>query len=196
MKDSASRWYNFATSKRITVTAIISEALMLIAIILLGDAVANENLNLPTPLAQHIPISFGIACVIILQYVILTTELFARYRDDTRGMTLPIAFIPGGTILRSVIMFILIAPVITLKLVVYFLSVLLAFVFQICRIHKFRDPAKILDFITDKTDTLLEPIEYFVNKTYNLLYFHKIHANSSIFTSIFNGSLSLWCINH
>ena len=89
-------------------------------------------------------------------------------------------------------MVVAIGAVVALKLLVYFLSVLTAFATQILRIDKWCSTAKWVDFV----DRFLEPIEYGVNRLYNWLYFNKIRANSSVFTSMFNGSLSFWCINH
>lgn len=189
--------YRVAGNKWLTIAAVAFEVLMLIAVILLGDSLAKNYLGLPTPLAQHVPIKWALGVVLAIQYLIVFTELVARYRDEQKGLlTIPIVLLPGGILVRAGIMFILAFLVILLKLLVYFFAVLFAFVFQILRIDKFRGPSVFIDFITDKTDSGLEKAEYGVNTIYNLLYFHKIYANSSVFTSIFNGSLSFWCINH
>ncbi|MBO4349605.1 MAG: hypothetical protein J6A01_01490 [Proteobacteria bacterium] len=188
--------YRVASNKWLTIAAVTFEVLMLIGVILLGDSLAKNYFELPTPLAQHVPLNWALIAVLVIQYCIVFTELVARYRDEQKGITIPIALLPGGILLRAGIMFVLASLVIAFKLLVYFVAVLLAFVFQILQIDRFRGPAFFIDFLTDETDAVLESAEYVVNTIYNLLYFHKINANSSVFTSIFNGSLSFWCINH
>lgn len=184
--------YELACKKRITILAIILEVLMLIACFLLGDAAMGQFLNIQTPLAYHMSISTSLIVVLVLQYILLAVEFIARHREDRRGFTLPVAFIPGGTVIRTFIMLISNIIVMSLKMITYFFSVMLAFIFQICHVDKYIGTAH----LTDMTDHLLEPIEIGVNKLYNLLYYHKIKPNTCIFTSIFNGSLSFWCINH
>ncbi|MBS7381220.1 MAG: hypothetical protein KIG72_08140 [Bradymonadales bacterium] len=183
--------YELACDKRVTLAAIISESAMIVACVLLADA-ALEHFSIQTMMASHVSLQAAIIVVIAIQYVIATIEIVASYRDDNRGATIPIAFVPGGIILRFVLMVVAIGAVVALKLLVYFLSVLTAFATQILRIDKWCSTAKWVDFV----DRFLEPIEYGVNRLYNWLYFNKIRANSSVFTSMFNGSLSFWCINH
>lgn len=184
--------YKFARNKFVTFLAMLFELLMLIACILLADALVEEVFHIQTMLATHMPLSLAIAIVLALQYLIAVLEVFASYREDRRGFTLPIVFLPGGIILRTVFMTVLDLCLISFKLVAYFLSVLLEFVFQIFRLDKFLGTAHFVDAV----DRMLEPLDIFVNHIYNFLYFHKIHANASIFSSFFNGSLSFWCINH
>ncbi len=184
--------YELAEDKRITIVAIIFEILMVVACLLLGDAIVEEYLKIQTLFAQPVPIKASAIAVIVLQYLIVVIEMIARHRGDQRGLTIPLVFLPGGIVLRTLIMIVCEAAVIVFKLLSYFISVLLAFVFQSCRLDKLMGTSKLVDL----TDTILEPLETGVNKLYNLLYFHKIRANTSVFTSVFNGSLSLWCINH
>ena len=183
--------YELACDKRVTLAAIISESAMIVACVLLADA-ALEHFSIQTMMASPVSLQAAIIVVIAIQYVIATIEIVASYRDDNRGATIPIAFVPGGIILRFVLMVVAIGAVVALKLLVYFLSVLTAFATQILRIDKWCSTAKWVDFV----DRFLEPIEYGVNRLYNWPYFNKIRANSSVFTSMFNGSLSFWCINH
>ncbi|MBO5752807.1 MAG: hypothetical protein J6S69_03820 [Proteobacteria bacterium] len=184
--------YERACQKRITIAAIILEVLMLVAVFLLGDAAMGVYFNIQTPLAYHMSILTALIAVGVLQYMILTIELIARHREDRRGFTIPIAFLPGGTMVRALIMLISNVVVMCLKMVIYFISVMLSFGFQICRLDKVLGTAHLVDM----ADHMLEPIEIAVNKLYNLLYYHKIKPNTCIFTSIFNSSLSFWCINH
>lgn len=184
--------YELACKKQITIAAIILEVLMLAACFLLGDAVLGYFFNIQTPLAYHLSIKTGLIVVLVLQYLILATELIARHREDRRGLTIPIVFLPGGIVIRTLLMLVLNTAVMLLKMTIYFLSVMFAFVFQILHIDRIIGTAH----ITDWTDRCLEPFEMGVNKLYNLLYYHKIKPNSCIFTSIFNGGLSFWCINH
>ena len=184
--------YQFAHLKFITVMAVIFEILMVIAVILLGDSFVQNFLNIPTPLAQHIPLNIAIGVVLVLQYMIAALEMAARFRDDQRGFTIPLLFLPGGILVRSALMICIITLILTFKLIIYFVSVLLSFVFQVFRLDKYIGTSTLVDW----SDLIFEPVEYIVNCIYNLLYFHKIRANSSILTSVFNGSLSLWCINH
>lgn len=183
--------YELACDKRVTSAAIISESAMFIACILLADATL-EHFSVQTIMASHVSLPVAIVTVLAIQYAIVALEIIARYRDDNRGMTIPLALIPGGIILRAVIMTAAIGAVVALKLCVYFLSVLVAFITQILRVDKWCSTARWVDFV----DRFLEPVEFCVNRLYNLLYFNKIRANSSVFSSLFNGSLSLWCINH
>lgn len=184
--------YELAGDKRITLAAVVFEVLMLVFCALLADSIIENVFKIPLLFAEPVSIEVSAVCVFVLQYLILITELIARHRDDQRGFTLPLVFLPGGIILRLLIMLCVEAVVIVFKLIVYFLSVLFSFVFQILHVDKKFGTAGVVDL----TDHILEPVEIRVNKLYNLLYFHKIRANSSVFTSVFNGSLSLWCINH
>lgn len=184
--------YELAGKKRITFAAVIFEVLMLISCALLADSIIENIFKIQLLFAEPVSMKAAGCAVLILQYLILCIEMIARYRDDQRGITLPLVFLPGGIILRTAFMFLLETIVIVFKLVTFFVSVLFAFVVQILHIDKKIGTAHIVDFM----DHFLEPVEMLVNKIYNLLYFHKIRANTSIFTSVFNGSLSLWCINH
>lgn len=186
------RLYNFARNKYITFLAIVFEVLLIITCILCADAFVEEVLKTQTMLATHVPLKYAIGALLGLQYLIAIAEVFASFREDRRGFTLPIVFIPGGIVLRAVLMAALELIVIAFKLIAYFLSVLLEFFFQICRLDKIMGTAHFVDGI----DRKLEFFEICVNRVYNFLYFHKIHANASVFSSVFNGSLSLWCINH
>ena len=191
--------YELACDKRITLTAIVFEVLMLISCVLLTDSVLvtlaehyPHKVMYDPIFASHVPLVFAIWCVVVLQYLITIIEMIARFRDDTRGLTIPLVWLPGGMIVRSVLILALAILVISIKLVIYFTSVMLTFLFQIIHIDKHWTTCHLVDI----TDRVMEPLERYVNKLYNILYYHKIHANTSVFTSIFNGSLSLWCINH
>lgn len=184
--------YQLACDKRITVAAILMEAAMIVACILLTDAVLEKIFHIQTMLAAHISLTTSLIITLILQYLIVITEMIARYREDRRGLTLPLAWFPGGLLIRTAIMILCITSVVALKLMVYFLSVLFAFAVQILRLDRHIGTSPIVD----ATDRMLEPLEIAVNRLYNLLYFHKIRANTSVFTAAFNSSLSLWCINH
>ena len=189
---SSQSLYNFARNKYITFFAIVFEVLTLVTFILLADVFVEEVLHIPTMLATHVPLRYAAGTLLGLQYLIAIFEVIASFREDRRGFTLPIVFVPGGIVLRAAIMAVLALLVITIKLLAYFISVLLEFFFQIFRLDKVMGTAHFVDAI----DRRLEIFEICVNRVYNFLYFHKIHANSSVFTSVFNGSLSLWCINH
>ena len=159
---------------------------------LLADSAIVKYTKFPMLTADRLPFPSAVTIVIVLQYLIVTVEMIARFRDDKRGFTLPIAFLPGGVIVRTALMAAAAALVVSIKLAFYFVSVLLQFVFQILHVSRFIGTAHIVDGV----DRFLEPCEIGVNRLYNLLYFHKIRANTSVFTSVFNGSLSFWCINH
>lgn len=183
--------YELACDKRITLAAIVFEAAMLVSFVLCADALL-EYLQIQTIMASHISLSSAVTAVLLCQYAIVATEWIARYRDDNRGRTIPIVLLPGGIILRALIMCAATVCVIAIKLLVYFISVLIAFIGQITRLDRFIGTSALVDAI----DRGLEPIEFGVNCLYNGLYFNKIRANSSVFTAVFNSSLSLWCINH
>ena len=136
--------YELACDKRVTLAAIISESAMIVACVLLADA-ALEHFSIQTMMASHVSLQAAIIVVIAIQYVIATIEIVASYRDDNRGATIPIAFVPGGIILRFVLMVVAIGAVVALKLLVYFLSVLTAFATQILRIDKWCSTAKWAD---------------------------------------------------
>lgn len=184
--------YQLACDKRITISAVVLEILMVLACILLGDAVAQQVLEIPTMLDNHVSVRMAVVIVLVLQYLLVGIEMVARFREDRRGFTLPLVFLPGGIVLRTAFMAVLTVVVVALKLLVYFVSVLFAFIFQIFRVDRLFNTA----FLVDGADRVLEPLELGVNHVYNALYFHKIRANTSVFTAIFNGSLSFWCINH
>ena len=174
--------YRISCDKRVTIAAVVLEVLMVVACVLLGDAIAQQVLKIPTMLDNHISVTTAAIVVGVLQYLIVVTELIACHRDDRRGFTLPIVFLPGGIIVRYAFMAVLAVSVVLLKLLTYFVSVLLAFVFQICRVDRIINAGRLIDRI----DRTLEPIEIGVNRIYNVLYFHKIRANTSVFTSIFS----------
>ena len=184
--------YELACDKRVTLAAIIFEVLMVISCVLLADAINAEVLENETMLASHVSVVTAGVIVLVLQYLIAGTELIARYRDRTDKFTLPLVLIPGGIILRTVTMFGLCAVVVAIKLIVYFVSILLTFLLQILHIERVVNTSVMVDY----PDISMEPLEKFVNDVYNVLFFHKIRENSSVFTSVFNGCLSLWCINH
>ena len=184
--------YELACDKRITLAAIVFEVLMVISCILLLDAVNAEVFKIETLLASHVSVKTACIIVIILQYLIFITELIARHRDQKGGFTIPLVVLPGGIILRTILMFSLCACVVSFKLIIYFISILTTFILQLLHIEKYINTSILVDI----PDLIMEPFEYGVNTIYNHLYYHKIRANSSVFTSVFNGSLSLWCINH
>lgn len=184
--------YEWACDKRITLAAIVFEVLMVISCILLADAINAEVLKNETMLASHVSVVTAGVTVLILQYLIAGTELIARYRDNTGKFTLPLVFLPGGIIIRSVTMIGLCSVVVAIKLIVYFISILITFLLQILRVERLLNTSVMVDY----PDAFMEPLEKFVNDVYNVLYYHKIRENSSVFTSVFNGCLSLWCINH
>lgn len=184
--------YELAREKGITITAIVLEVLMIASCALLGDAIIEAMFKVQLLFTEPVSITKTATSVLVLQYLIVGIELIARHRDDQRGLTIPIVFLPGGIIIRAGIMIALELFVLVFKLLAYFISVLMSFIFQIFCVDKFANTTSLVDM----TDRRLEPAEIFVNKTYNLLFFHKIRANTSVFTSVFNSSLSLWCINH
>lgn len=184
--------YQLARHKAITIIAIILEINMVFVCILLGDALAQQVFNIQTLLANHVSIPLFIVGFLLLQYGIVVVERMARFRRNADGFTLPLAFLPGGIIVRTVIILALEFIVIFFKLIVYFVSVLYEFVFQILHIHKFIGTSKFVD----TTDFILEPLEIGVNYIYNFLYYHKIQPRTSVFNAFFNSTLSFWCINH
>ena len=202
--------YELARDKRITISALVLEVLSVISVFLLFDAFLGNQIcrggqgicayvwpfilktGLQPVMSNHL--SFGVAAgiVILIQYFLVAIEMIARYRADKFGFTFPLVFLPFGHILRLMLMIALEIIVVSIKLLVYFISVLLQFVFLILRIDKRIGSAHIVDI----TDRLLEPLERFVNATYNFLYFNKIQTNGNIFNAVFNGNLTFWCINH
>lgn len=184
--------YQLACNKAITIIAIILEIIMVVVCILLGDAIIQQVFHIQTLLANHVSIPVFIICFLFLQYAIVFVERIARYRKNADGFTLPLAFLPGGIIIRTVFMLAFEFIVVFFKLIIYFLSVLFEFIFQILHIHKYLGTSNLVD----TTDLILEPIEIGVNYVYNFLYYHKIQPRTSVFSSLFNSTLSFWCINH
>ncbi len=189
--------FELARDKRITIAALVLDVLSVLFILLLVNELVAVQFGIQTFSLNHEPSWDGVKnmalfFVLPTQYLLAVVELIARYREDGRSFTLPIVFLPFGHVLRFLIMFALEAIVVAVKLVVYFLSVLIEFVLMICRLDKVAGTALCVDAV----DRCLEPVEKFVNATYNFLYFNKIQTNGNIFNSVFNNCLTLWCINH
>lgn len=189
--------YELSRDKAVTVSALVLEVLCIISLVLLGDAIVAQfhlesKLGIQTVMSNHL--SVKVACIIflIIQYLLVAVELIARYRVEKRSFTIPLVFLPGGNVLRLMIMLCLEAAAVAVRLVVYFLSVLFQFIFLIFRLDKVVGTAHIVDLV----DRFLEPVEYFVNSVYNSLYYNKIQKNGNVFNSVFNCNLTLWCINH
>ena len=147
--------YELACDKRITLAAIVFEILMVVSCILLLDAVNAEVFKIETVLASHVSVKTACICVLVLQYLIVATECIARYRSEVNKMTLPLVFLPGGIIFRTLFMFLICATVVSLKLVVYFVSILITFVLQIVHLNKVIDMSELVDI----PDRIMEPIE-------------------------------------
>ena len=194
--------HRFAENKKITTfLAIFFEVQMLIACFLLGDAIVQNVLQIQTMFSNSVPLTFSFAYIIVLQYIIIGLELIVRFRGTTKYIkkgkerkigTCPIVFLPCGIIFRTLFMAVLEILILIFKLLIYFLSVLFEFLCQIFGVSKYIGSATLVDV----ADSIMEPLEYGINSVYNFLYFHKIQPNTSVFSSVFNGSLSLWCINH
>ena len=194
--------HRFAENKKLTTfLAIFFEVQMLIACFLLGDAIVQNVFKIQTMFSNSVPLMFSFAYIIILQYIIIGLELIVRFRGTTKYIkngkehkidTCPLVFVPCGIIFRTLIMAVLELLILIFKLLIYFVSVLFEFLCQIFRVSKYIGSATLVDL----SDSIMEPLEYAVNSVYNFLYFHKIQSNTSVFSSVFNGSLSLWCINH
>ena len=189
--------YELSRDKAVTVSALVLEVFCIISLVLLGDAIVAQfhlesKLGIQTVMSNHL--SVKVACIIflIIQYLLVAVELIARYRVEKRSFTIPLVFLPGGNVLRLMIMLCLEAAAVAVRLVVYFLSVLFQFIFLIFRLDKVVGTAHIVDLV----DRFLEPVEYFVNSVYNSLYYNKIQKNGNVFNSVFNCNLTLWCINH
>lgn len=184
--------YELARDKRITISALILEILSVVSIVLLTDSVLWYKLGIQTVMLNHLSFGVAIGIVLVIQYGLVVIEMIARYREDKYGFTLPLVFLPFGHIVRLVFMIVLEAIVVSIKLFVYFISVLFQFLFLLLRLDKLFGTAHIVD-LTDKS---LEPLEVLVNHTYNILYFNKIQTNGNVFNAVFNGNLTFWCINH
>ena len=202
--------YELARDKRITISALVLEVFSVISVFLLFDAILGNQICRGEPgictyfwsfidqmgiqpiMSNHLSCGVAAGIVILIQYFLVTIEMIARYREDNCGFTFPLVFLPFGHILRLMLMIALEIIVVSIKLLVYFISVLLQFVFLILRIDKYVGSALLVDL----TDRLFEPLERFVNATYNILYFNKIQTNGNVFNAVFNGNLTFWCINH
>lgn len=184
--------YELARDKRITISALVLEVLSVISVFLLVDSILVDQLGVQTVMSNHLSWEVSAGIVIFIQYILVCIEMIARYREEQRGFTLPLVFLPFGHIVRLLLMIALEVIVVSIKLIVYFISVLLQFVFLIVRADKMIGSSHFVDL----TDRALEPLERFVNATYNFLYFNKIQTNGNIFNAVFNGNLTFWCINH
>lgn len=184
--------YELARDKKVTIAALVLEVFTLLSFVLLADSILGNQFGIQTMLSNHVSWKAAVVIVLICQYALITIELIARNREEHREFTIPLVFIPFGHIIRAVILFALDAVVVAVKLIVYFLSVLLEFIFMICRVDKYIGTSHIVDMF----DRRLEIVEKFVNATYNHLFFVKIQSNGNIFNSVFNSCLTLWCINH
>jgi len=184
--------YDLSRDKRVTVTALILEVLSVLSLVVLLNALLGDQFGLQTAIFKNLTWQKCLVAVLALQYLLVGLELLARYREETRGWTLPLVFLPMGHVLRFALILALALIVIVFKLLVYFVSVVLSFVFLLTRTNKFMGTAHLVDTV----DRLLEPLETFVNRTYNALYFNKIRTNGGVFNAFFNGSLVFWCINH
>lgn len=187
--------YEIARDKRITIASLVFEVFALISLLLLADSViANvfQASGLQAILTKHLSITTSVVIVLIIQYILVALEMVARYREDIRSFTLPVVWLPFGNWLRLLVMILIVTPFALIKLICYFVSALIEFVFMITRLNAEIEIKRDIDWV----DTLLEPIECDINCLYNFLYYNKIHTNGNIFNAIFNGNLTMWCINH
>ena len=186
--------YELASLRIWTVAAIVLEVSFVIACFFLGDAVLQQVFHIPTMFDNHTSLVVAGVFVIVLNYLIVVVERIVSFRDENKGWILPLLLmcIPGGVILRFVIMLAVELVVVFSKLIVYFVSVLAEFVFQILHVDKYIGTS----ILVDGCDRVFEVLEEPVNIMYNCMYFCKIHTNSNVFTALFNNSLSFWCINH
>lgn len=107
--------------------------------------------------------------------------------------TLPLIFLPLGRALRLLIVLLTVLPIITAKLIIYFLYFALASPLLATLGHVFGwNVGRPLDIFDDAWEWL----ERFVNHLYNSLYYCKINERSNAFTTCFNITLPLWCLNH
>jgi len=184
--------YDLSRDKRVTIAALVLEVLSVLSLVVLLNALLGDQFGLQTAIFKDLSWQKSLGLALVIQYLLVGLELLARYREETRGWTLPLVFIPMGHVLRFALMFALALLVIVFKLLVYFVSVVLSFVFLLTRTNLVLGTAHLVDTV----DRFLEPIETFVNRVYNALYFNKIPTNGGVFNAFFNGSLVFWCINH
>ena len=130
--------------------------------------------------------------VLVLQYLLVGVEILSSYRVENRSFTFGVVFFPLGHLLRVIFVFVLCVPLIVVKLLVYFSSVVLSFLFILTRTDKYLGTARLVDSM----ERVLEPLELGVNHIFNFLYFNKIQPSGNAFSVLFNGNLTLWCINH
>ena len=180
-----------ANDKRMAVLVFILELCTFITLLLLADSSVAKIFERDTLLATHLSIEILIVILLVCQYLSFVSEYIVSHREEERQFTLPITLLPFGNLLRFAILFVLELLAVIPKLIFYFFSVLFAFVFMILHIDRFM-PGNFVDIF----DHLMESYEIKVNKMFNLLHFNKIKANSSVFSSVFNSFLTLWCINH
>lgn len=109
--------------------------------------------------------------------------------EEGSHRTLPISWIPGGRVGRLALMLALCAPVLLVKLVAYFLWLTVLIPAAWVSGHTM---GKGIDLF----DKFWSPVEFAVNWVFNALHYCKINPRSSAFSSFFNLSLSMWCLNH
>jgi len=184
--------YDLSRDKRVTIAALVLDVLCLLSFALLADSFLGDTLGIQTVMSNHVSPTIAIIVAVVIQYMLVAVEMIARYREDARGITLPIVFLPGGHILRFAILLLFTSVFLVIRLITYFLSVLFQFVCLVTRLDKVIGSAHIVDFI----DRRLEPFDWVVNIMYNLLHYNKIQTNGNVFNTVFNCNLTFWCINH
>ncbi len=193
--------YELSRDKSVTVAALVLDVFCVLSCVLLADSLLGDTLGIQTVMSKHISPVIAIIIALVIQYLLLGVELIARYREEIRGFTFPIVFIPGGHILRFVFMVVIELLPVLIRLLAYFLSVLVQIIGIIPGVRLiFRLLSRVtaLDGGTfvDNIDGLLEPLDWFVNRVYNVLYYNKIQQNGNVFNAVFNCNLTFWCINH
>jgi len=187
------RLVSAARSKAVTLIAVLLESMELIAVLLIVDILLAQQQQRP-PFVDHAFSTFHfLATLLLLQYLLVATELIARHRQRQPGFTLPLVFVPFGRLLRVALLSTLGLLVLLPKLLVYFLYLTLGLVL-IAPLARLTNGA-VLRAI-DLFDTFFEPIEGMANALHNLLHFNKIESQRTVFASVFNATLTLWCVNH
>jgi hypothetical protein len=105
------------------------------------------------------------------------------------GWTVPLAWAPGGRLVRLGVGLVACLPVIAVKLLVYFVGMTALLPLAWLRGQGFGRAM-------DRLDAGWEPVEYAVNGLYNALHYCKVNPHSSAFSTLFNLLLPMWCLNH
>jgi len=196
MEPAASRMEGIQMVARSSIVTAVAALLELFELAVVGTIVDFEVAVFfeRSPYIDH---GFSLLALVIalgaVQYLLMGVEMVARHRSPHRGWTLPLAFLPLGRGVRTLLMLGVCTIVLLPKLTFYFVTLTagLPVLWLLSRLGVPKT-ARLIDGF----DNLFEPVEKATNHLYNALFYNKIEIRGSTFTALFNLPLTLWCLNH